>query len=406
MNILILGGAGMMSAGTARDLLSELSPGVARIVAADASADRLAALKAALPDPRLETRTVDVTDEAAVAALLADCDLCINGVPTFAGLQMAIFEACLKAGRPYADYGGMGVYTVKQKAEHARFVDAGVTAVIGLGADPGLSNLICRAAADRLDQITSINLYWTATRLGPPSPVLMPPYSVSTVLAEFANTSQQFINGRLVEVPPQSGAETLDLPAPFGRTTFIHTQHSEPLTVPFAKGIAEKGIQEFTWKLALPAADQSAWIGLVQAGFGDFDTPVTVRSADGTPGGRATVKPLDVLSAVIDRNIAAHAGRIPDAEGHELHMAVGRGLKDGKPTTVIVTVLGKPDPLYDGYIDAGTSMNMSIAAQQILRNPLKPGVWAAEEYFDVDAYLADVRRRKFTVEIETTTREV
>ena len=401
MNILILGGAGMMSAGTARDLLSELSPGVTRIVAADASADRLAALKAALPDPRLETRTVDVTDEAAIAALLSDCDLCINGVPTFAGLQMAIFEACLKAGRPYADFGGMGVYTVKQKAWHDRFIAAGVTAVIGLGADPGLSNLICRASADRLDEIDSINLYWTATRLGPPSPVLMPPYSVSTVLAEFANTSQQFINGRLVEVPPQSGAETLDLPAPFGRTTFIHTQHSEPLTVPFAKGIAEKGIKEFTWKLALPAADQSAWIGLVQAGFGDFDTPVTVKG----PAGPVAVKPLDVLSAVIDRNIAAHTGQIPDAEGHELHMAVGRGLKDGKPTTVIVTVLGKPDPLYDGYIDAGTSMNMSIAAQQILKHPLKPGVWAAEEYFDVDAYLAEVRRRKFTVEIETTSRE-
>lgn len=166
MNILILGGAGMMSVGTARDLLSELSPGVTRVVAADASETRLAALKAALPDPRLETTVVDVTDEAAVAALLANCDLCINGVPTFAGLQMAIFEACLKAGRAYADFGGMGVYTVKQKAEHARFVEAGVTAVIGLGADPGLSNLICRAAADRLDQITAINLYWTATRPG------------------------------------------------------------------------------------------------------------------------------------------------------------------------------------------------------------------------------------------------
>jgi saccharopine dehydrogenase-like NADP-dependent oxidoreductase len=402
MNILILGGAGMMSVGTARDLLSELSPGVTRVVAADASETRLAALKAALPDPRLETAVVDVTDEAAVAALLANCDLCINGVPTFAGLQMAIFEACLKAGRPYADFGGMGVYTVKQKAEHARFVEAGVTAVIGLGADPGLSNLICRAAADRLDTIKSINLYWTATRLGPASPVLMPPYSVSTVLAEFANPSQQFLGGRLVEVPPQSGAETLDLPAPFGRTTFIHTQHSEPLTVPFAKGIAEKGIEEFTWKLALPAADQSAWIGLVQAGFGDFDTPVTVKG----PAGPVAVKPLDVLTAVIDRNIAANAGRIPETEGHELHMAVGRGVKDDKPTTVIVTVLGNPDPLYDGYIDAGTSMNMSIAAQQILKNPLKPGVWAAEEYFDVDAYLAEVRKRKFTVEIETTTREV
>jgi len=45
----------------------------------------------------------------ALATLLATCDLCINAVPTFAGQQMAIFEACRQAGKPYVDYGGMGV---------------------------------------------------------------------------------------------------------------------------------------------------------------------------------------------------------------------------------------------------------------------------------------------------------
>src|SRR5438270_6896799 len=82
MRILIVGGAGLMSAGTARDLLSGLSSGVTKIVAADASAERLDALKKSLSDPRLETRVFDVNDRAALLALLADCDLCINGVPT------------------------------------------------------------------------------------------------------------------------------------------------------------------------------------------------------------------------------------------------------------------------------------------------------------------------------------
>jgi saccharopine dehydrogenase-like NADP-dependent oxidoreductase len=100
MRILILGGAGMMSAGTARDLLSPLSSGIERVVAADTHAERLAGLGRSLPDPRLQTRVLDVTDAAAVGALLAECDLCVNGVPTFAGLQMQIFEACLKAKKP------------------------------------------------------------------------------------------------------------------------------------------------------------------------------------------------------------------------------------------------------------------------------------------------------------------
>ena len=143
MRILIIGGAGLMSAGTARDLLSNLSSGVTSVIAADTNADRLDALKKSLPDPLLETRVFDVNDRNALLSLLNDCDLCINGVPTFAGFQMMIFEACLAAKRTYVDYGGMGVYTVQQKAQHARWKEAGVTSVIGLGSDPGLSNILC-----------------------------------------------------------------------------------------------------------------------------------------------------------------------------------------------------------------------------------------------------------------------
>lgn len=395
MSILILGGAGMMASGTILDLLSELSEGTHQIIASDFS-DR--ALER-LPDhPRLKKVVGDVNDSSQLSGLLEGCDLCINGVPTFAGHQMTIFEACLKAGCTYVDYGGMGVYTVQQKAQHQAFLDRGVTAVIGLGADPGLSNVICRACADRLDEIDSINLYWTATLLGPESPVLEPPYSPSTILAEYANPSQQFFNGELQEMPPRSGQETIELPEPFGQTTFMFSQHSEPLTVPFAQGIAEKGIREFTWRLALPREQHQAWLNLVKAGFGDFDTPVTL--ADGHQ-----VSPLEVLQKVIDRNVARHRSEIPAQEGHELHFAVGKGRRAGLDTTVTVRVIGRPHKLYEPYIDAATSMNMSIGVQQILNSPRRPGVWAPEEYFDVASYLHEVQRRHFEVSIETVTRE-
>jgi saccharopine dehydrogenase-like NADP-dependent oxidoreductase len=393
MRILIVGGAGLMSAGTARDLLSPLSSGITSITAADANAGGLAALQKSLSDPRLHTHLFDVNDRAALMSLLADCDVCINGVPTFAGFQMAIFEACLEAKRTYVDYGGMGVYTVRQKAEHDNWKRAGVTAVIGLGSDPGLSNIICRAVADRLDRIDRINLYWAATKIGPESPVLVPPYSISTVLAEYANPSQQFLEGRLQEVPAQAGVETIELPQPWGRTRFIHSQHSEPLTVPFSEGIAEKGIREFTWKLSLPERDHEAWIGLVKAGFTPENDPITLRGV--------SVKPLDVLQAVINRNLQNNRGRIPAQESHEIHFAIGHGTREGKPCKVTCRVIGHPDPLYDDYADAGTSMNMSIGVQQMLSRPLRPGVWAAEEYFQADAFFAELRKRHFTIEIET-----
>jgi saccharopine dehydrogenase-like NADP-dependent oxidoreductase len=397
MRMLILGGAGLMSTGTARDLLSPLSSGVTSVIAADTNPDRLSALKSSLPDPRLHTRVFDVKDRATLLSLLADCDLCINGVPTFAGFQMAIFEACLEAKRAYVDYGGMGVYTVRQKAQHEKWKNTGVTAVIGLGSDPGLSNIICRAVADRLDRIDRINLYWAATKIGPESPVLVPPYSLSTVLAEYANPSQQFLDGRLQEVSALAGTETIDLPEPWGPTTFIHSQHSEPLTVPFSEGIAEKGIREFTWKLSLPGRDHEAWVGLVKAGFGAADEPIFVKGV--------SFKPIDALQAVIDRNIAKNRNRIPAQETHEIHFATGHGTRNGKRCRVTCRVIGHPHPLYDDYADAGTSMNMSIGVQQILSRPLRPGVWAAEEYFQADAFFAELHKRHFSIEIETQTVE-
>jgi saccharopine dehydrogenase-like NADP-dependent oxidoreductase len=391
MRILIIGGAGLMGAGTARDLLSQLSSGITQVIVADTNPNRLDALKKTLPDPRLETRAFDVTDGTALLSLLRDCDLCINGVPTFAGFQMTIFEACLAAKRTYVDYGGMGVYTVQQKAQHARWKEAGVTSVIGLGSDPGLSNILCRAVADQLDRIDRINLYWAATKVGPESPVLVPPYSLSTILAEYANPSRQFLDGKLQEVPALGGKETIDLPAPWGRTTFIHSQHSEPLTVPFAEGIAEKGIREFTWKLSLPERDHEAWVGLVKAGFGPSDDPVMVRGV--------SVRPLDVLQAVIDRNIQRNSSCIPAQESHEMHFAIGYGTRNGERCRVTWRVIGHPHPLYEDYVDAGTSMCMSVGVQQILKHKLRPGVWAAEEYFDVEEFFAEMRRRHFTIEL-------
>ena len=390
MIITLLGGAGFMGAGIVRDLVSDRAiVDITRIRVCDAAREKMEALKQELGDPRLELVDLNVTDPAALNAAIAGADICINCVPTLLGFQMTIFEAALSAKVPYIDLGGLGTFTVKQLAEHERFKAAGVTAVIGVGADPGMSNVICRAVADELDEIDKINLYWAAELVGDENPVLVPPYSVSTVLAEYAHESTQFYDGKHVTCPPMSGREYLDLPEPWGRCEFMHSPHSEQLTVPLADGIKEKGIKEFSWKLHLPHREHEAWVGLVKAGFGDFNDPVEV--------GGVKVRPLDVLNKVIERNIKNNADKIPSQDSHEIHFAVGKGRKNGVETTVTVEVVVKPDAMYAPYVDACTSMNGSIAAQLILANPKKPGVWAPEEYFDVGAYFKELEKRKFHI---------
>ncbi|KJS09152.1 MAG: hypothetical protein VR78_16450 [Hoeflea sp. BRH_c9] len=390
MIITLLGGAGLMGAGILRDLLSDRAIiDISRIRLCDTSRPRMQALAGELADPKIELVDLDVTDPERLKSAIEGADICVNCVPTLLGFQMRIFEAALAAKVSYVDLGGLGTYTVKQLAEHERFKQAGVTAVIGVGADPGMSNVICRAVADELDEIDSINLYWAAEFVGDENPVLVPPYSVSTVLAEYAHPSTQFYDGKHVQCPPMSGVEILDLPEPWGRCEFMHSPHSEQLTVPLADGIKEKGIKEFSWKLHLPHREHEAWVGLVKAGFGDFDTPVTI--------GGVEIKPLDVLNKVIERNIAANADRIPSQDSHEIHFAIGRGRKDGAARTVRFDVTVSPDPMYAPYTDACTSMNGSIAVQLILAGSRRPGVWAPEEYFEIPAYFAELEKRKFKI---------
>jgi hypothetical protein len=172
----------------------------------------------------------------------------------------------------------------------------------------------------------------------------------------------------------------------------MYSPHSEQLTVPLAPGIKEKGIQEFTWKLHLPRREHEAWVGLVKAGFGDFDDPVTVNAV--------SVKPIDVLNSMINRNIERNAHRLPDQQSHEIHVAIGCGRKNGKPYTARYEVIVRPDPMYAPYVDACTSMNASIAAQLLLTSPRKPGVYAPEAYFDIAPYMLELEKRKFQIRKE------
>src|SRR5205814_7319307 len=73
-------------------------------------------------------------------------------------LNLPVMEAALAAGCHYADLGGLFHTTRRQLELGDRFRDAGLAAVLGIGSAPGLTNVLARAGADALDDVTSIDM--------------------------------------------------------------------------------------------------------------------------------------------------------------------------------------------------------------------------------------------------------
>ena len=161
MRILLVGAGGVGGAVTA---IAARRSFVDRLVVADYDLARAEKAVSAVGDPRLVAARVDATDQAAVGALLAEhrCDVLLNATdPRFV---LPLFRAALAAGvhyldmamslshphpeRPYAETGiKLGD---EQFALAGDWEAAGRLALVGIGVEPGLSDVFARYAADHL----------------------------------------------------------------------------------------------------------------------------------------------------------------------------------------------------------------------------------------------------------------
>lgn len=394
MKVAVLGGAGLMGSGVVRDLMWS---GVERVIVADSRLDKAEQLVRELKDERLESRQLDVSNGRELDELLRGVDVCVNGVPTLLGHQLDIMQHSLEAGCRYVDIGGLGIWTGEQKKLHDQFVKKGVAALLGMGSAPGITNVLAKHCAEQLDTVEKINIYWTGKTIGPNSQVFVPPYNILTLIDEYSEPNRQFIDGELKEVAALSGSKILSLPEPFGVREFQHTIHSETTTIPFARGITEKGIRECTWRLSMPEQTDIVMRSLLSCGFGDKEK-VNVKGIE--------VSPQDFLSTMIDRNIRKNENRIPastfdDVKDYELYTVIGEGAKNGRPVKITVELLSLPDRFYDGYVDAGTSMGVSIGAQMLGNGDIAPGVWAPEEIIDAEKFFEELNKRRFRVTMRT-----
>ena len=107
-----------------------------------------------------------------------------------------------------------------------------------------------------------------------------------------------------------------------------------------AKLKRQYSIMEIKKLLELAGLPSSGQTTLYDGRTGDaFDRPVTVNGTE--------VRPLDVLNALIARNMAENADAIPNQDSHEIHFAIGTGTI-GEPLIGLLLDYRK-DLLYEAY---------------------------------------------------------
>src|SRR5579875_94812 len=290
MHIIVLGGAGAMGRVTVR-ALSEYDD-VERVTIADYNAERVYELAAALRErgkssDKLTAQQVDVRDFERLRALVRGADAVLSAIDY--AYNIPVLEACIQERVHYADLGGLFHMTRALMALSDEAEAAGITAIMGMGGTPGITNLLARLAVDKLDRVESIKVQLGCSDTTLSTAPLVAPYSIRTILDEFTKEPQVFQDGEWWPQPPLSGQEELEFPAPVGRASAVYSLHSECATFPLS--FRDKGVRHVSFKIAFPGNFLAKLKFLVDLGFGS-DEPVRVQGVD--------VSPREVLARLLE----------------------------------------------------------------------------------------------------------
>ncbi|GAA4267444.1 saccharopine dehydrogenase family protein [Frondihabitans peucedani] len=244
MKILIIGAGGVGSAAVRiavrRDFFDTL-------VVADYDPARPTALVAEVGDPRLVAARVDASDSSSVAALISEHGVThvLNAVdPRFV---MPIFEGCFEAGATYLDM-AMSLSHPHPTSPHElpgvklgdeQFAAAsewearGRLAVVGIGVEPGLSDVFARYAEDELfSEIDELGVR-DGANLVVEGYDFAPSFSIWTTIEECLNPPVIFEEGKgWYTTPPFSEPEVFDFPEGIGPVECVNVEHEEVLLMP------------------------------------------------------------------------------------------------------------------------------------------------------------------------------
>jgi saccharopine dehydrogenase-like NADP-dependent oxidoreductase len=244
MRLLILGAGGV---GSAAARIAARRPFISHVVLADYDLGRAEAAAVGVGDDRFTAAKLDASDQAAIEALIAADDIDAVLGATDPRFTMPIFRAALAAKIHYLDmamslsrphptepHTQTGLKLGDEQFELApQWEASGKIALVGIGVEPGMSDVFARHAADALfSQIDEIGVR-DGANLEVEGYEFAPSFSIWTTIEECLNPPVIYEKGRgWYTTEPFSEPETFTFPEGIGPVECVNVEHEEVLLMP------------------------------------------------------------------------------------------------------------------------------------------------------------------------------
>lgn len=244
MRILVVGAGGV---GEAVGAIARRRDFFEAMVLADVDLGRAQAVAGRLADPRISAAQVNASDQAAISdlALANSCDVILNACdprfnpPIFAAafdakatyLDMAMTLSQRHPENPFEQCGVM--LGDGQFADAKRWEESGLLALVGIGVEPGFSDIAARHAADHLfSEVDEVGVR-DGANLAVEGYDFAPTFSIWTTIEECLNPPLIWERDRgWFTTAPFSEPEVFEFPEGIGPVECVNVEHEEVVLIP------------------------------------------------------------------------------------------------------------------------------------------------------------------------------
>ena len=373
MRVLVLGGAGAVCNETTRDL-AEFSD-FGEIVVADYNLEAAQALINEIGDQRLSAMFFDAEDYDAMLKLFPDFDVVVNGLPW--KYDLPVTKACVEVG-----VNGLDVSTEEDQWSYdLEAKEKDILFIPGVGATPGITNVMARSGADQMDQVDEVQINFAAFRCPAPAPGLL-----ITFLWEFHPETEErtyYKDGEFIRVGPFEGLQLVNFPGQIGEQEICYIPHPETRTMPKSLGAKAVSVKGCFPPHAMRLAKAMLESGLYS------EEPITVKGIETTS--------FEMMHEILLE--------LPETKQTPL-WAYGLvvdviGKRDGRDITIRFWTQHPPMEEWGGKAAyyKNIAIPLSIGAQMIARGDIKAkGVLPPETVLDPGIFFAELEKRGITVE--------
>jgi len=365
MKVIILGGHGFIGSASARELVRYDDVSQVTLVDIDARTERLS--DALRQSPKLTEAHLDINDLPAVAAAIAGNDVVLNCVGPYSQACFGMVKLAIAEKIDYVDVCDSGAWARRIFELDGSARAGGSRVVTGVGSSPGLTNVLARYGADRLDAVRAVEVAFIIALIDP-----LGRAGLAQAIGQFVGEVTQFIDGKYLEVPGGSEPETVDFSAPFAANQVYFSRHPEAFSLPRILPGLERVTAKGTFS---PPSVPALFNRIVNLGLFD-DTPVMV--------GETPVSPREFIVSYVQSRPELR-GKPPGGASFGASVTV-RGVRAGQPASRRYRFATRGGKV--------TALSTAAAVVRVGRGGVsQPGVYAPESAFDAADFIAEMQRR-------------